>query len=194
MPLMTSTKLDAVNSMLFAIGESPVNTLEGGNAVDAVMAEQVLDTVSREVQSEGWPFNSDTCFPLTRPMLEPFYIYVPETALACDPTDKHSNIVVRGDKLYDRDNHSFIFPEPTTVECDIVWLLPFDELPETAKRYITIRAARIFQAGAVGSDKLDFFTDRDEQRAQIKFRKAVTRVRDKNLLTASTAIARILAR
>ena len=195
MTLNTTPKLDAVNSMLFPIGESPVNTLEGGNVVDAVTAEQVLDRVSREVQSEGWAFNHEKCFPLLRQAFSPYVIYVPDTALSCDPSDKSSQIIVRGDRLYDLENHTYNFPDDTTkVECDIVWHLPFEDLPETAKRFITIRAARIFQAGAVGSDTLNSFSDRDEFEAKSRFRKANSRVRDKNLLTANLSVARILAR
>lgn len=194
MTLNTTTKLDAVNSMLFTIGESPVNTLEGGNVVDAVTAEQTLDTVSREVQSEGWAFNTEKHYPLTRQAFSPYVIYVPDTALHCDPSDKAANIVVRGNRLYDLDNHTFNFPDTPSIECDIVWLFPFEDLPETARRYITIRAARVFQAGAVGSDTLYSFTERDEYQARARFRKSNSRVRDKNLLTANRSVARIIAR
>lgn len=190
----TTTKLDAVNTMLFTIGESPVNTLEGGTVVDAVTAEQTLDRVSRQIQSEGWSFNTEKCFPLMRQAFAPFVIYVPDTALSCDPTDKTMNIVVRGGRLYDLDNHTFTFPDTPKIDCDIIWSLPFEDIPETARNYITIRAARIFQAGAVSSETLNSFSDRDEYEAKARFRKTVARVRDKNLLTASSSVARILAR
>lgn len=188
----TTTRLDAVNSMLFTIGESPVNTLDGGNVI-AVTAEQALDRVSREIQSEGWAFNTEKGFPLTR-QSDPEVFYVPDTALSCDPSDKDAKIVVRGNRLYDLENHTYTFPDTAQIDCDIIWNLPFDDLPETAKRYITVRAARIFQAGAVGSDTLNAFSDRDEFEAKARFRKANSRVRDKNLLKANLSIARILAR
>lgn len=189
-----TTKLSAVNSMLFTIGESPVNTLSGGTVVDAVTAEQVLDDVSVEIQSEGWAFNEEKNFPLTRQAFQPYVFYVPDTALECDPSDKSSKIIKRGNRLYDLENHTFNFPETTQIECDVIWLLPFEDLPETARRFITIRAARIFQAGTVGSEKLNSFSDRDEFQAQARFRKANARVRDKNLLTDNYSVARILAR
>lgn len=190
----TTSKLDAVNHMLFTIGESPVNTLEGGNVVDAVTAQKVLDRVTLEVQSEGWGFNTDKEFPLHRQAFSPLVIYVPDTAIHCDPSDKTDEVVVRGNRLYDTKNHTFEFPDRASVKCDIIWAFGFDELPETARSYITIRASRIFQDGVVGSDSIHTYTERDEFQARARFRKANSRVRDKNLLRASSSIARILAR
>ena len=40
--------------------------------------------------------------------------------------------------------------------------LPFTELPENARRYITIRAARIFQDRLLGANTLHGFQARDE--------------------------------
>ena len=58
MALTTTTKLEAINTMLSAIGESPVNSLTSG-LVDAEQAETILNSVNREVQSMGWSFNTD---------------------------------------------------------------------------------------------------------------------------------------
>src|SRR5690625_2594528 len=153
-----TSKLDAVNTMLFAIGESPVNTLEGGTAVDAVTAVQTLDMVTREVLTEGWPFNTEKRFPLVRHAFAPHVIYVPDSALQCDLPDKPLQNVVRGTPLYDLPRHTFEFPDTPKIECDIVWYLDFEELPETARRYIAVRATRIFQDGAVGSETIHSFT------------------------------------
>ena len=56
--MATTTKLDAVNTMLSAIGEAPVNSLSSG-LVEAEIAETILNTVDREVQSMGWHFNTE---------------------------------------------------------------------------------------------------------------------------------------
>lgn len=194
MPLLNATtKLEAVNTMLFTIGESPTNSLSGKKAVDVVTAERILDTVSREVQGDGWAFNTEKKFPLKRVAFDPKEIPVPPNALHCDPTDKSLNIVVRGSRLYDNDAHSFVFPNRDMIECDIIWLLPFDQLPEAARQYITVKAARRFQAGAVGSETLDQFTVRDEYDAFRRFRKHNARVRDKNL-AQSLSVQKILNR
>ncbi len=48
-----TTELEAVNTILSTIGESPVNSLTGTLPVDATTALNVLDEISREVQSAG---------------------------------------------------------------------------------------------------------------------------------------------
>ena len=56
--MAATTKLDAVNTMLSAIGEAPVNSLSSG-LIEAEIAETILDTVNTEVQSMGWHFNTE---------------------------------------------------------------------------------------------------------------------------------------
>ena len=59
MALATTTKLEAINSMLTAIGESPVNTITQATTTDVSIALSTLENVSREIQSQGWFFNTD---------------------------------------------------------------------------------------------------------------------------------------
>lgn len=190
----SSNRLEAVNRMLAVIGERPVNSLSGGAVADAVGAIQILDAETRSVLSEGWSFNSDVKFPLPRQAFGDPLIFVPDTALSCDPSDKTRDVVTRSGKLYDRERRSFFFPDETKVECDIVWALPFEDLPVPAQEYITIRAARKLQQAAVGSDLLDAFTAQDEQRARALLRRSTARKRDKNILRASPDIATLIAR
>lgn len=188
------SKLDAVNTMLFAIGESPVDTLDGPRSADVSSALKVLATVSLKVQTEGWSFNTDTEFPLTRTANAPFEIKVPGNCISCDPTDKSRDIVVRGGRLYDKDNHTSSFPDDISIPCNITWLLEFDDLPTTARTYIAVRATREFQTGIVGSDTLNSFTQVEEFDARRVFRRNNTRTRDKNILKASPSVQRILSR
>uniref|UniRef100_UPI0040473467 hypothetical protein n=1 Tax=Shewanella sp. TaxID=50422 RepID=UPI0040473467 len=53
-----TSKLDAVNTMLSSIGEAPVSSLSSG-LIEAEIAETILDTIDREVQSMGWHFNTE---------------------------------------------------------------------------------------------------------------------------------------
>ena len=50
-------------------------------------------------------------------------------------------------------------------EVIIVYLLPFDEIPEQGKRYITIRSARIFHDRTLGANTLHKFSAEDEKHA-----------------------------
>ena len=66
MTTTVTSKLEAINVMLTAIGESPVNTITSSTTTDVSIAIQILDNVSREVQSVGWHFNTDTNYKLTK--------------------------------------------------------------------------------------------------------------------------------
>ena len=196
LPLTPTTELEAVNTMLSTIGESPVNSLGVTGVVDAVTAKTILGSVNRDVQSDSWSFNTDKAFPLLVEAFAPFYILVPSTALQVDAAgnDKGLDVVVRGTKLYDRTTHTYSFTDRTKVECDITWLLPFDELPEAARRYITIRAARIFQDRVVGSDLLHSFNAQDEQSARWRLKKHENKTADRNFLTGNYSVGRIIDR
>lgn len=55
-----TTELDAVNEIIGAIGEAPVNTLENIMNVDVISALRILRNNNRSFQSRGWSFNSIT--------------------------------------------------------------------------------------------------------------------------------------
>jgi len=55
-----------------------------------------------------------------------------------------------------------------SIEATIVYLLDFLKLPETAKRYCIIRAARVFADRLVGSKDIRSFSERDEMEARAK--------------------------
>ena len=190
--LSPTTELEAINTMLSTIGEAPVNTVEDNGIVDAVIARQILRSTSREVQSRGWHFNTEKGFLLT-PDSEG-YIPVPPTFLRIDTVDGFQNIdvVLRGNRLYDRRNHTFKFDK--AIRVDAVILLPFDELPEVAREYITIRAARIFQERVVGSDLLSSFSKNDEVRALVALQEMEADTADYNILTDNYSVARVLSR
>jgi hypothetical protein len=157
-----TTKLDAVNTMLSAIGEAPVSSLSSG-LIEAEIAETILNTVDREVQSMGWHFNTDLNKSFAQTTAGE--ISLPADILRADSTLKANapNLVQRGLKMYDRTNHTFIVG--TDVALDVVVQLDFDDLPEVAKRYVVLRATRVFQDRVVGSDTLHGFQKEDENMA-----------------------------
>ncbi len=162
-----TSKLDAVNTMLSSIGEAPVSSLSSG-LIEAEIAESILNTIDREVQSMGWHFNTELnkSFAQT-PAGE---ILLPADILRADATLKANapNLVQRGLKMYDRVNHTFIVG--TNAALDVVVQLVFDDLPEVAKRYIVLRATRICQDRVVGSNTLHDFQEKDEQQALVQLK------------------------
>ncbi|WP_052063895.1 hypothetical protein [Nitrincola sp. A-D6] len=176
--MLPTTKLEAVNIMLASIGEAPINSLDSG-LVDAEMAETILDAVTRSVQSEGWTFNTEYSMKLTPDVDE--HIIIPVNTLKIDPVNRSVRLVRRGGKLYDPLNHTFKFKQP--VIADIVVALAFEDLPETARRYSAIKAARTFQDRTVGSTQLHGFQSQDEQMAYMKMVRDESQVSDHNFLS-----------
>lgn len=192
--LTPTTELEAVNTILSVIGESPISSLSEGAAVaDAVTAQSTLSEVNRAVQSKGWHFNTEKDFELT-PVVGTGYITVPSNTLRVDSSgdDFGVDVVQRGSRLYDRKNHTYAFTK--SIKTDLVVLLPFDELPETARHYITIKAARVFQSRTVGSDALFQFTVVDERDALAALKRAEGITGDYNILTGSMSVYRVLNR
>ena len=169
--LTPTSKLDAVNSILLGIGEAPVNTL-GSGLQEAEIAEVTLNNISREVQSQGWTFNTEIRYSLARDGAGE--INLPSNCLKVDTTtilrDYKTDVVERSRKLYDRVTNSFTFTKD--IETDILVLLGFEELPETARRYITLRAARKFQENILGSSTLSQLQADEEQLALFELKEA----------------------
>ena len=173
-----TSKLDAVNTMLSSIGEAPVSSLSSG-LIEAEIAETILDTVDREVQSMGWNFNTELKKSFAQDVSG--QILLPADILRADATYQANSkdLVQRGLKMYDKKNHTFVIGAAT--ELDIIVQLVFDDLPEVAKRYIVLRATRIFQDRVVGSGTLHDFQERDEQTALMLLREFDTDLEDHNI-------------
>lgn len=146
-----SNKLDAVNEVLSAVGSSPVNSLEDELNVDVLNAVRILDSVSKEIQSRGWDFNIEDSVAL---------LPDDDTNLVPCPNN-YLRFVSSGYKLIRRSGYFFDilsqtneFPEGLTLDT-LVRGLDFEELPEVFRKFITCRAARIFQMRYLTSDDLN---------------------------------------
>ena len=195
MALSMTSELDAVNIMLGTIGESPINSLDAATGVvDAVTARAILSEVSVQVQEEGWHFNTEYEFVLT-PSLDTKEIYVPANAIEVDASAYDRNdidVAIRGNRLYDRKNKTFQFQQD--IKADLTILLEFNELPQAARHYITVRAARVFQQRVIGSDTLGSFSEKDEARALRSMRRYESKTADYNILTGNYSVMRTIDR
>jgi len=180
MAVSKTSKLDAINSMLIGIGEAPVNTLNSG-LQEAEVAAIVLDTISREVQTLGWAFNTDIRYTLSPNSSK--NIVLPSNALRVDTTGlKRSyttDVIERDGKLYDRTKNTFEFD--AELEVDIIFLFDFVEVPEVARRYIALRAGRKFQENILGSSEMTQQQWKDEQQALFALRDADSESADFNI-------------
>lgn len=182
-----TSELEAVNAMLHSIGESPVVTIDDDTdplPVDVDIAVRVLRSVNREVQVRGWQFNTEQEYPLSRDGDN--FLPLPSNTLHADPDGSFASRdgIVRGSRLYDRTNHTYVWDTDVTVTIKL--LLPFEELPEAARSYIAVRAGRKFQAGVVGSQVLASFTQEDEINALSLLRHEECDAGDFNVNTDNT--------
>lgn len=161
-PALT-TALDAVNLMLSTIGEPAVTSLETPADEDVALAAQILGMTSRTLQAIGWDFNSETKYPINTDI--DGYAYVTGIALKASAYDPSQDITVRGDRLYDKKNHTYVFTLPT-VYVNIAWMLPFEELPQSMRDYVAIVAARAFQRRIQGDQLVERFTESEELAAK----------------------------
>ena len=182
-----TTELSAVNTMLEVIGESPINSLSDLPPVDATTAKNILEETSKDIQCKGWNFNREYGYPL-RPDALTHQIILPDNFIHVEV--RGHDLVIRGNRLYDRKNHTYKFDLLKTYKADIIQILPFADLPEQARHYITIRAARIFQARAIGSETLHSFSQEEEYRALAELKRYDNRM---NNLTMLGRRANILA-
>jgi hypothetical protein len=176
-------ELDAVNLMLMTIGEYKVNDLTNlAGRSDAAVARDILTNTSRQVQSKGWTFNTDFDVVL-KPDGSTQMIELGGDDLRVDTTatvrDSTKDIVERANKLYDRQNNSFLFTENITV--NLVKYFNFEDLPEAARRFIVIKSARIFHDRVVGSGELHRFFQEDEVQAWSELLEYESNVGDYNI-------------
>ena len=190
MPVAATTELQAVNIMLAAIGEAPINTLTGTLPVDAVTARSTLAEVNKNIQSEGWSFNTEIDVTQTRDGSN--HINLQNDILKIDPNiHQHPTIdaIQRGLKLYDRLNNKFEFDEDLI--CTVVYLRDFDEIPEPARYYMTIKAARVFVDRLVSDQGLRTYTQQDEERARAILMETDLSNGDHNILRGDPSLTNV---
>lgn len=184
-----TTELESVNQMLGHVGEAPVNSLADTAAlpISASTALTTLREVSKEVQTEEWHFNTVTDY---EPIKEDTgKLRLPDETLFADAVDKTVDVVQRGVYLYDRKNQTSVFS--ATLKVDLTVQLGWDELVEAARRYITLRASRIFQGRVVGSAELQSLIAVDEMQARARLLELDAQSSDRTIFDSEDVARRI---
>ena len=185
--LTPMTELEAVNEMLSGIGESPMASLDQTTQVaDAQIALSLLRKESRALQTKGWDWNTEECYRLTPDSNG--NILLPSNTLKVDPTDPNDDFVYRAGKLWDRKNKTDQFAAAVTL--DIVFAYEFEELPETAREYIAMVAARKFENRMQGDVTDNSINSKDELLAWAALLQEECDNADLNLLNNSSTIVR----
>ena len=154
------TKLEAVNAILFDIGDRPVNTLTGTTRLDVVRAVESLDHVTRALLGQGWWFNRETTV-LSLDGDDKFPVptdYADVEAIEDIPdAGDHGDtfLLVRGRFLFDVTSSRDIFPGAGPVTVTFSRLLEYEQLPVTAREYCYAAASVRNQSRSIGSSAVD---------------------------------------
>lgn len=167
--------------MLQLINELPISDdVELAEILEAQLAASVLIETKKEVLASGWDINTDRDYVF--PQDSSGFIPVPANVL--DATDSEGDIIVRDWKLYSQSNKTSIFEEPQSM--DVIWDLDFNTLTHPIRNFITVRAARKFQARTVMDTNVYGYSERDEQEAYTAARRSESFTGQYNMLTSGT--------
>ena len=146
------TELSAVNSILGAIGQSPISSLTFENPEVAFIFNLLRDS-NVDVQSEGWHFNTENHVEFT-PVND--VITIADNILKLDVSDDWSSreydVINKNGKLYDKLDHTQTWTE--AIDLDVVYLYEFENIPVVFRRYITYRASRMAATQLVANPDL----------------------------------------
>jgi hypothetical protein len=107
----TDTEISAVNSILGAIGQSPITNLNlaGNPNPEVSFIYNILTEINKDVQNEGWHFNTEYHVAVT-PDPTTKQITVPAKTLRYTLNqggiNKNIDLVTRSGKLYDLTEHT----------------------------------------------------------------------------------------
>jgi len=176
--------LTSINILLQTINELPIESTDDLiNSTTAQLAEMTIIEVKKEVLSQGWHFNTDKRYPF--PPDVNGYISIPANVL--DIVSTVNNVIMRDWKLYDKNKYSFIFED--AVPCDVVWNMDFNSLTHPIRHYITIKAARVFQARTIGDQVAYAYTTKDEEDAYLSAKFSESRTGKYNMLSSMFGIS-----
>ena len=147
------TELSAVNSILGAIGQSPLTTLNFDNP-EVAMIYNLLRDANVDTQAEGWHFNTEKHVKFD--INSDGKIAIGNDILSMDLHDNQAkrtyNFVRRNGFLYDKQDHTDVFTADQVL--DVVRLYAFEDLPTVFRRYITYRASRVAATKLVANPQL----------------------------------------
>ena len=119
---------------------------------DVAIALNTLREVSREVQAEGWSYNTEFDYKITPDSNNE--IRIADNVLQMDLNQGYTeniekDAIFRGGKLYDKKKHSYKWTAET-VYVDIVWYFDWEDIPQPIQAYIVARAAAIVSSRIIG--------------------------------------------
>lgn len=149
MAFKIDSDLSAVNSVLGAIGQAPITTLNYENPEVGLCMNLIKET-SVDVQSEGWYYNTENHLKFTTvggTGADANRVIVPLNALSMNISGgdiwRYVKVTERNGYLYNKTYHTYDWSnwDGGCVYCNVVWLFEFENIPPTFQRYVTLRAS-----------------------------------------------------
>jgi len=182
----TSSELDAVNSILMSVGESPVNTLNT-QSPEVAIAQTTLRQVVREVLAEGWHFNTEYEVEFTPDSND--QVILSDAVLQIDLNRyKHYDnydVIRKDGKLYDRYSKKNTFADEGTLYADVIWMYAYEDIPQTFKDYITSKASRLAATRMVNDPESTAVLKEDEVIARANAIEYDTKQADYNMFNST---------
>lgn len=182
------TRLQAVNRMLSALGEAPVNSITSTTDSQTALCLVVLDECLSDVLLEGWAFNSEK--DVTYQLDSNSQIALPADVI--DLVSKSQDVTIRDGLVYSRTTHTNVFSAPLTL--NVLYYQDFDAIPEAARAYVAARAARtVYERLNDQSDKANGLL-RTEGAARLRLQQQEADCVEHNILTGNWGTFRTLNR
>jgi len=196
---MLNNEVDAVNVCLAGIGLEPVTESEIDSDLDAGTALTKVRLVTERILSKGLWFNKEYHWNLT-PDTVTGYINVPSGAISVIPSGEsyYRDLSLRQNKMYDMVNHTYdlrdLVNSDGAIEFMIIMRLTFEDIPFTARNYITYIARREWAQDSEVDERRWRFQKSDEMDANISMLREDARGKKRNSITDNGVIQSFLAR
>lgn len=132
--------LDVVNLMIGTMGEKPLSSLTSSHPMLAAALAK-LDRNQRRIQAKGWWFNQEDVT-LSASAIDNA-IYIPNDVLEIRCTTY--NLTARGNRIYNLTGGTFDFSTQPSLAVQLVRLVTFEQLPESAAQYVAAASVLDFQ-------------------------------------------------
>lgn len=149
-----STELECINELLTAGDESPIDSIEDVETVpEAKRAQEILYITNRQFQALGHSFNTEEAVDFNLNFMG--WLNVPDGILRIESTKGYQQLTIQSGRVYDKLNGTFQLGDAGQVQqVNIVYRVAFKDLPEVARRYLTLSCVRIYLSRYHGESTL----------------------------------------
>ena len=131
-------ELEAINTLLSVIGEAPIDSLSDvteNEITDSALARKTLQETSRDVQAEGWSWNTDNGVKLVKDDKDEIKVSSSALKVVFSPSQYGDNqYVVRGLRVYNRNKQTYKMDGIDSIIANqVVTKLDWEDLPHAAQ-------------------------------------------------------------